>query len=82
MAWALLCVHVDDGHLMGDDHDPHFRKLKEEINSLFKIKAWSKVPMTFLGVEVKWDGKTLVDTMASHIQRIKQTRYAIDTGNW
>ena len=69
--WAILCLHVDDGLLMGAADDPRFKALKEQINGIFNIKAWQQIPMTFLGVEMKMDGDVLIDSMRTYIEEIK-----------
>ena len=69
--WAILCLHVDDGLLMGDEKDPRFVKLKKSFDKLFTIKTWQQVPMTFLGVDMEWEGDLLTDTMESYIRNIE-----------
>ena len=68
--WALLCLHVDDGLLLGDNKDPRFQRLKAQIDSLFKIKEWKEPPFTFLGVDFKLENGCFVDDMSSYVQNI------------
>lgn len=71
-SWAVLCLHVDDGLLFGNPEDPRYQKLKKEINSRFRIKEWKKVPMTFLGVGLRYGSKPgLYDEMAQYIREIR-----------
>ena len=73
--WAMLCLHVDDGLLLGDFADPRFQKLRKQINGLFTIKAWKdlspKEPIQFLGVDVTQDDAGIHDDMAKYIKQIK-----------
>ena len=69
--WAILCLHVDDGLLMGSATDPRFTALKEQINSLFNIKAWQSLPLTFLGVDLYRENGILVDSMKKYIEEIR-----------
>ena len=69
--WAILCLHVDDGLLMGSATDPRFTALKEQINSLFNIKAWQSLPLTFLGVDLYRENDILVDSMKKYIEEIR-----------
>ena len=71
VSWALLCLHVDDGLLMGSESDPRFQALKKQIDGLFKIKEWKQVPLTFLGVDLKKDETGLVDDMTAYVKNIK-----------
>ena len=68
--WALLCLHVDDGLLLGRNDDPRFQKLKKQIDSLFKIKEWKEPPFTFLGVDFKIEDSHYVDDMSSYVGNI------------
>ena len=68
--WALLCLHVDDGLLLGRNDDPRFQKLKKQIDSLFKIKEWKEPPFTFLGVDFKVEDSHYVDDMSSYVGNI------------
>ena len=69
--WALLCLHVDDGLLLGSGQDPRFTRLKEQINSIFAIKGWEQLPLKFLGVDLREDDGVLVDDMCRYIREIK-----------
>ena len=69
--WAILCLHVDDGLLMGSATDPRFTALKVQINSLFNIKAWQSLPLTFLGVDLQRNGSILVDSMKKYVEEIR-----------
>ena len=69
--WAILCLHVDDGLLMGSATDPRFTALKAQINSLFNIKAWQSLPLTFLGVDLQRSGDILVDSMKKYVEEIR-----------
>ena len=71
VSWAILCLHVDDGLLIGSNADPRFVKLKDQINGLFKIKEWKTVPLTFLGVDLKKHGDGIMDDMSSYVRNIK-----------
>ena len=68
---AILCLHVDDGLLMGSADDPRFTALKEKINSIFHIKGWEQIPLKFLGVEMKEKDGMLVDDMCRYINEIR-----------
>ncbi len=70
-SWALLALHVDDGLLLGSNQDPRFQKLKEQINSLFKIKEWKQPPFTFLGVDFEKTQDGYKDCMSSYVRNIK-----------
>ena len=71
-AWAILCLHVDDGLLFGDEKDVRYQKLKKDINRRFKIKEWKKLPMNFLGVRLRTGEKPgLYDDMSGYIQEIR-----------
>ena len=74
-SWAILCLHVDDGLLLGDSKDKRFQKLKAQIDSMFKIKEWKTLgekPLQFLGI---WTTRTpkgeLKDDMTEYIKQIK-----------
>ena len=71
VSWAILCLHVDDGLLLGSNADPRFVRLKDQINGLFKIKEWKRVPLTFLGVDLKESGSGIMDDMSSYVRNIK-----------
>ena len=73
--YAILCLHVDDGLLMGDLQDKRVQNLKRQIDSMFKIKAWktlsAKEPVQFLGVDVTMDSNGIHDDMKQYINQIK-----------
>lgn len=69
--WAILALHVDDGLLMGDDQDPRFQSLRRQIDQKFKIKEWKRLPMTFLGVKMKFQDGCLLDDMEDYVKEIK-----------
>ena len=69
--WAILCLHVEDGLLMGEEADPRFVKLKKSFDTLFTIKTWQQVPMTFLGVGMEGEGSLLTDTMENYMKNIR-----------
>ena len=72
ISWAILCLHVDDGLLLGDPNDSRFVKLKAQLNKLFKIKEWKETPLTFLGVDLeKAEKGGLCDNMGAYIRNIK-----------
>ena len=71
-AWAILCLHVDDGLLFGDEKDVRYQNLKKDINRRFKIKEWKKLPMNFLGVQLRLERKPgLYDDMSGYIREIR-----------
>eukprot|EP00913_Durusdinium_trenchii_P021584 g20282.t1 len=61
--WAILCLHVDDGLLMGSATDPRFTALKAQINPLL----WQSLPLTFLGVDLERSG----DSMKKYVEEIR-----------
>eukprot|EP00435_Cladocopium_sp_Y103_P057834 s201_g20.t1 len=73
--YAILCLHVDDGLLLGDLRDKRVQNLKKQIDGLFKIKAWKTLtagePVQFLGMDVTLDSKGIHDDMSQYIQQIK-----------
>ena len=69
--WAILCLHVDDGLLMGSATDQRFTALKAQINGLFNIKGWQSLPLTFLGVDLQRNGGILVDSMKKYVEEIR-----------
>ena len=70
--YAILCLHVDDGLLLGHPEDRRYLKLKDDLNKLFKIKEWRQMPVTFLGVDIKTGEKPgMYDDMASYVHGIK-----------
>ena len=72
VSWAILCLHVDDGLLLGNPKDPRYVKLRSQINQRFRIKEWKKIPMTFLGVGMRYGSKPGVfDDMASYVKDIR-----------
>ena len=71
-SYAILCLHVDDGLLLGHPRDPRYLKLKEELNGLFRIKEWKQVPLTFLGVDMRTGKRPgLYDDMSAYVKGIK-----------
>ena len=71
-SYAILCLHVDDGLLLGHPKDPRYLKLKEELNGLFRIKEWKQVPLTFLGVDMRTGKRPgLYDDMSAYVKGIK-----------
>ena len=73
--WAVLCLHVDDGLLLGSNRDPRFQELRRQIDGLFKIKEWKTMgdkPLQFLGV---WTTRSkqgeIKDDMTEYIRQIK-----------
>lgn len=71
-SWAILCLHVDDGLLMGDGKDERYIQLKKNINSRFRIKEWKTLPMTFLGVRLRTGEKPGVyDDMSAYVKEIR-----------
>ena len=42
-----------------------------QINGLFKIKEWKRVPLTFLGVDLKQSGSGIMDDMSNYVRNIK-----------
>ena len=56
---------------MGDEADPRFVKLKKSFDTLFIIKTWQQVRMTFLGVDMEGAGGLLTDTMENYIKNIR-----------
>lgn len=72
VSWAILCLRVDDGLLMGNPAEARFQKLKADLNGLFKIKEWKTVPLTFLGIDLeKGEKPGLWDSMATYVKNIK-----------
>ena len=73
--YAILCLHVDDGLLLGDLQDKRVQNLKRQIDGMFKIKAWknlsAKEPVQFLGVDVTMDSNGIHDDMKQYINQIK-----------
>ena len=73
-SYAILCLHVDDGLLLGDLKDRRVQRLKEQINSMFTIKAWKELsadtPLQFLGVDVTQDARGICDDMSQYIKQI------------
>ena len=74
-SWAILCLHVDDGLLLGDLSDPRVIALRKQIDNLFTIKEWKEVtaekPIQFLGVEITRDSSGFHDDMSRYIKEIK-----------
>ena len=72
VSWAILCLHLDDGLLLGNPKDPRYVKLRDQINKRFRIKEWKKIPMTFLGVGMKFGPRPGVyDDMTSYVKDIR-----------
>ena len=70
--WAILCLHVDDGLLMGRPDDPRFLNLKAQLDQLFKIKERKQTPLTFLGVNMtEGEDEGIYDDMGDYIRNIK-----------
>ena len=73
--WAILCLRVDDGLLLGDLSDPRVIALRKQIDGLFTIKEWKEVtaekPVQFLGVEVTRDSSGFHDDVSRYIKEIK-----------
>ena len=74
-SYAILCLHVDDGLLLGDLSDRRVQRLKEQINGMFTIKAWKELsadtPLQFLGVDVTQDARGICDDMSQYIKQIR-----------
>ena len=68
--WAILCLRVDDGLLLGDLSDPRVIALRKQIDGLFTIKEWKEV-IQFLGVEVTRDSSGFHDDVSRYIKEIK-----------
>ena len=70
---AILCLHVDDGLLVGE---PKFlADLKARIDARFQIKLWQKLgekPLHFLGLKIYLKDGAFVNDMTNYVLAVKE----------
>ena len=69
---AVLCLHVDDGMLVGDHHA--IRELRAAIDARFQIKVWNLVqeaPLDYLGLKVFIKGGIFYNDMTAYVLAVQ-----------
>ena len=69
---AICCLHVDDGLLAAQMHDPDVASIIEKISSVFNIKEWKRIqekPARYLGEELRQNEDFEVTKSMNHYLR-------------
>ena len=69
---AVLCLHVDDGMLVGDNKV--IGQIKAAIDQRFQIKVWhlvKDVPLDYLGLKIFIKGNVFINDMSAYILAIQ-----------